>query len=117
MLDLKHQKTLMITWMFQHQNIASHIFLKTTTVTFRVRARVFTDLICCHSDPNRDNVPRQVRRFHVEEDRSESLCPARGLSGGQPKNGDDHLRLPDGERHEEGLKETHTDTHTHTHTH
>lgn len=45
----------------------------------------------------------QVRHLHGQEDRGQSLRSAWGLGGDQPKNGDDHLRLPDGERHEEGV--------------
>lgn len=54
----------------------------------------------------------QVRHLHGEENWSEGLRPAGGPGGGEPKNGDDHLCLPHGERHEEGVKETHTYTPT-----
>lgn len=54
----------------------------------------------------------QVRHLHGEENWSKGLRSARGPGGGEPKNGDDHLCLPHGERHEEGVKETHTYTTT-----
>jgi len=72
-----------------------------------------TEVIGCHSDPNHDPFLHQICHFHGEEDRRQSLRPAGGPGGGQPQNGDDHLCLPDGERHEEAVEETNTHTHTH----